>query len=74
MCLCRREVAVCMNNGSAANSLSLVPGTDQGRLSPTVIGACLRSAFIEALYDDCADFLPEAACAPEPRQLPLAAE
>ena len=63
-----------MNDGPAASPLSLVPSPDQGRLSPTVIGACLRSAFIEALYDDCADFLPEAACAPEPRQLPLAAE
>ena len=63
-----------MNDGSAAIPLSLVPSSDRGRLSPTVIGACLRSAFIEALYDDCADFLPEAACAPEPKPLPLAAE
>lgn len=63
-----------MNDGSTAVPLSLVSNPDQGRLSPTVIGACLRSAFIEALYDDCADFLPEAACSPEPKPLPIAAE
>ena len=74
MYLCQREVAVCMNDGSAAIPLSLMSSPDQGGLSPTVIGACLRSAFIEALYDDCAELLPEAACAPEPKLLPLAAE
>ena len=63
-----------MKEGSEAIPLSMVNGADQGRLSPAVIGACLRSAFIEALYDDCADFLPEAACAPEPDPLPVAAE
>ena len=63
-----------MENRSAAVSPSLVSEADQARLSPSVIGACLRSAFIEALYDDCGDLLPEAACAPEPKSLPLAAE
>jgi hypothetical protein len=63
-----------MNDRSAAVPLSLVPRADQTRLNPNVIGACLRSAFIEALYDDCGDLLPEAACAPEPRSLPIAAE
>jgi hypothetical protein len=28
------------------------------RLSPNVIGACLRSAFIETLYQDCTHMLP----------------
>lgn len=43
------------------------------RLSSQVLGACLRSAFIEALYDDCSDMLPaEAAAASGP--LPQAAE
>jgi hypothetical protein len=63
-----------MENRSAAVSPSVVSEVDQSRLSPNVIGACLRSAFIEALYDDCGDLLPEAACAPEPKSLPLAAE
>ena len=63
-----------MNNGSAAAPRSLVSGATEARLNPNVIGACLRSAFIEALYDDCGDLLPEAACAPEPKPLPLAAE
>lgn len=49
-------------------------GARASRLNPNVIGACLRSAFIEALYDDCADLLPEAAAAPEPKPLELAAE
>jgi hypothetical protein len=63
-----------MNDGSAAVPLSLVSGGGETRLSSNVIGACLRSAFIEALYDDCGHLLPEAACAPEPRPLRVAAE
>ena len=63
-----------MNNGSAAVPLSLVSSADQARLNSNVIGACLRSAFIEALYDDCGHLLPEAAAAPAPKPLPIAAE
>ena len=58
-----------MNDGSAAMPLSLGSDTNPN-LSSNVIGACLRSAFIEALYDDCADLLPEAAFAAEPGRSP----
>ena len=43
------------------------------RLSSHVVGACLRSAFIEALYDDCGDLMPEEPAGPAvPSAEPLA--
>ena len=35
------------------------------RLNQKVIGACLRSAFIEALYEDCTEMLPPEPVEPE---------
>lgn len=55
---------------------SVRPLGEATRLSKNVVGACLRSAFIEALYDDCTEMLPPDldAAPPATETLPLAAE
>jgi hypothetical protein len=53
---------------------SMNPGDGSPRLSPNVVGACLRSAFIEALYDDCTGMLPAETATQSTPPLPLAAE
>jgi|GEM_PF-3824833 len=64
-----------MLSGSSANPNLPAARPEPQRLSPSVVGACLRSAFIEALYDDCTELLPaDAEKREEPDPLPVAAE
>lgn len=46
----------------------------RSHLSAKVIGACLRSAFIEALYDDCSELLAISQPEPAAPVLKVAAE
>lgn len=69
------QVAMRMGSGLGMPPNASAAQTSAPRLSSKVVGACLRSAFIEALYEDCSDMVPSDPTLQTDRSsLPLAAE